>query len=110
MSSLDVAFFVFEQWRDNGRPVACFTPWDIGEFSFQAVRVERVDRVTAEVVLFLEDDRRTTTWGLTGASFEYVDKDVDDDVPEEIRRSFARRFLKVELLSKQLFVLGELIT
>ncbi len=110
MSSLEVALFVFEQWRDDKSSVACFTPWDIGEFSFQIVRVERVDRESAEVVLFLENDRRSTTWGLIGASFEYLDKDKDDDVPEEIKRSFARRFLKVELLSKQLFVMGELLT
>jgi hypothetical protein len=112
MSSLDVAFFVFEQWRDSGRPVACFTPWDIGESSFQSIRVERVDRSTAEVVLFLEDDRRSTIWGLTGASFEYVDKGEDEETPEEITRSFAGRFLKVEFSSrqsKQIFILGELL-
>lgn len=110
MSSLDVAFAVFERWKTEDSLLRVFTPEGEGIASSHSAKIVSVDATARAVRLIFDDDRRSKTWVLANARCEYVDASEDDETPEELKRSFAGRFLKIELPSGQLFVVGELIT
>ena len=96
------------------RKIRCcvsLTPEGEGIASSHSAKIVSVDATARAVRLIFDDDRRSKTWGfLANARCEYVDASEDDETPEATKWSFAGRFLKIELPSGQLFVVGELIT
>jgi hypothetical protein len=107
MRSLDVAVSVFAGWRDRSSTLRVFTPQEPGVASSHDARILSVDELTGMVRISF-DDGDVKTWELAKAKLEYADAAEDEETPEELRREFAGKFLKVELSPKRLFVIGEL--
>ncbi len=109
MTSPAVALSVFERWKADGRALRVFTPMDVGRASVAEVKVLSVDSQSGKVELFLLDDKRSTVWPISSAlEIEYVDSAEDEGAPEELKRDFAGRFLKLTFSPTELFVIGEL--
>lgn len=109
MSSSDVAIAVFERWALERKTLGVFTPYKEGEASFSTIRVSSVDKASGKAEILLLDANRSTTWPLASANAEYVDSSEDEDIPEELKRQFSGRFLKLEFSPTELFVVGELV-
>jgi hypothetical protein len=107
MRSFVVAVEVFSRWKENSSTLRVFTPQEPGVASSHDAKVISVDERTGTVQISF-DDRDVKTWELANAKLEYVDASEDEDTPEELRRDFVGKFLKVEFSPRPMFVIGEL--
>lgn len=107
MSSPEVALAVFEGWMIGDASLTLFTPQGVDVASSHSAKVVAVDNGARSVSL-LFDGRTSKTWSLSGVSVAYLNRDDEsDDTPEELKRCFGGRFLRLSFPSGQLFVIGE---
>ena len=107
MRSLSVAVDVFSRWQENSSTLRIFIPQEDDVASSHDAKVLSVDKLTGIVSFSLDGGVDARTWDLSTAIVEYVDASEDEQTPEELRRDFAGKFLKVKF-PRQLFVIGEL--
>ena len=107
MRSLNVAVEVFSRWQENSSALRVFTPQEEDVVSSHDAKVLSVDKLTGIVRLSFDGGMDAKVLDLSRAILEYVDASEDEQTPEELRREFAGKFLKVRF-PRQLFVIGEL--
>jgi len=92
----------------DGSALTLFTPQGVDVASSHTAKVVAVDNKSRSVSLLFDDDRVARSWSLAGVSVAYLAHDDEsDDTPEELKRAFAGRFLRLSFPSGQLFVIGE---